>query len=177
MKKYSYLLKIALFELFLIIFDQLSKYWATNFLKGKNDFEIIKDVLCFHYLDGGNTGAAWGMLSGKIVLFILFTLLAIIIICKFMCNIYQLMKQKDKYAIRFLNISMALLMAGAIGNLIDRIVHHYVIDFIYFKLINFPIFNVADCYVTVSCICIIIICAFKIDEEEFNYIISFKNKK
>ena len=136
MKKYSYLLKIALFELFLIIFDQLSKYWATNFLKGKNDFEIIKDVLCFHYLDGGNTGAAWGMLSGKIVLFILFTLLAIIIICKFMCNIYQLMKQKDKYAIRFLNISMALLMAGAIGNLIDRIVHHYVIDFIYFKLIQ-----------------------------------------
>lgn len=176
MKKYGYLIKIGLFELFLIAFDQLSKYWATNFLKGKNDYEIIKNVLCFHYLDGGNTGAAWGMLSGKIVLFILFTLIAIIIICKFMCNIYKLMKQKSKYAIRFLNISMALLMAGAIGNLIDRIVHHYVIDFIYFKLINFPIFNVADCYVTVSCIFIIIICAFKIDEEEFNYIISFKNK-
>ena len=61
MNKYKYWLKIALFEMILIIFDQITKYWAAISLKGKNEFNIIKDVLCFHYLDGGNTGAAWGM--------------------------------------------------------------------------------------------------------------------
>lgn len=174
MKDYRYWAKIALFEAFLIAFDQLSKYLAILCLKGKNDFEIIPNVLCFHYLDGGNTGAAWGMFAGKTVLFIVFTLIAIVLICKFMSNTYQLIKNNDNFAIRLLNIFMALLMAGAVGNLIDRIAHNYVIDFIYFKLINFPIFNVADCYVTISCIFIIILCSFKINEDEFNQILSFK---
>ena len=52
MNKYKYWLKIALFEIILIIFDQITKYWAAISLKGKNEFNIIKDVLCFHYLDG-----------------------------------------------------------------------------------------------------------------------------
>lgn len=68
-------------------------------------------------------------------------------------------------------------MSGAIGNFIDRVVHGYVIDFIYFELIHFPIFNIADCYVTVSCIAIIIICLFKIKEDEFNKIIQLKKQK
>lgn len=177
MKKYRYLAKIGLFELLLITFDQISKYWATIRLKGKNDFDIIKDVLSLHYLDGGNTGAAWGMLSGKIIVFIIFTIFAIIVIAKFMWNTYRLLKRTNKLSIKILNLSLALLMAGAIGNLIDRIIHGYVIDFIYFKLINFPIFNVADCYVTVSCVLIIIICAFKLNEEEFNYILSLKKEE
>ena len=66
------------------------------------------------------------------------------------------------------------MLAGAVGNFIDRIVHGYVIDFIYFKPINFPIFNVADCYVTVSCILIILTCIIKIKDEEFNKIFTLK---
>lgn len=177
MKKHCYLAKICLFELFLIALDQISKYWATICLKGKNDFDILKDILSLHYLDGGNTGAAWGMLSGKIIVFIIFTIIAVIVIARFMLNTYRLLKRTNKLSIKLLNFSLALLMAGALGNLIDRIVHGYVIDFIYFKLINFPVFNVADCYVTVSCVFIIIICAFKLNEEEFNYILSFKKEE
>ena len=80
-------IKLCILIAILVIFDQLTKYWATIMLKGKEDFVIIKDVLVLHYLDGGNTGAAWGMLSGNILLFIVFTLIAIAIILLFIRNI------------------------------------------------------------------------------------------
>lgn len=175
--KCLYGMKIGLFAAFLILFDQISKYWATICLKGKNDFAIIKDVLCFHYLDGGNTGAAWGMLSGKRILFIIFTIIAVAFICIFIRNISNLFFSTKASVYRVLNAFLVLLMSGAIGNLIDRVVHGYVIDFIYFELINFPIFNIADCYVTISCIGIIFICLFKVKEEDFNKIISIRNVK
>lgn len=173
-------IKIALFVTFSVFFDQLTKYLATIKLKGKNDFVIIKDVLELHYLDGGNTGAAWGLLSGKILLFIVFTLIAIAIILIFIRNLNGIIY--DNYSLKksnmiFLKYVMAVLASGAIGNLIDRIMHQYVIDFIYFKLIDFPIFNVADCYVTIACIFIIIICLFKLNEDEFNQIFTFNRKR
>ena len=61
--------------------------------------------------------------------------------------------------------------------MLDRIIHGYVIDFLYFKLINFPIFNVADCYVTVSCIFLIIMSIFFIKDEEFSMIFSSKKEQ
>lgn len=175
-KKSFYMAKISLFIAFLIMLDQLSKFWAETCLKGKNDLIIIKDVLCFHYLDGGNSGAAWGMLSGKRLLFVVFTLIAIVFICLFIRHVTDLYLASNKTIYIIFNVFLALLMAGAIGNLIDRIWHSYVIDFIYFELINFPIFNVADCFVTISCIGIIFLCIFKINEEDFNKIISIKRK-
>jgi signal peptidase II len=60
--------------------------------------------------------------------------------------------------------------AGAIGNMIDRVLKHYVVDFIYFELINFPIFNVADCYVTISAALLIISIMFIYKEEDFKFI-------
>ena len=173
-------IKISLFVAILVFFDQLSKYLATINLKGKGDFVIIKDVLVLHYLDGGNTGAAWGLLSGNILLFIVFTVIAIMIISIFIRNINGIIHSNcslKKTNLIFIKYMLALLISGAIGNLIDRIVHQFVIDFIYFKFINFPIFNVADCYVTVSCFFIIIICLFKLKEDEFNQIFSFKLKR
>lgn len=168
--------KISVFVAFLVVLDQLSKYVAYVCLKGKNDFIIIKDVLHLHYLDGGNKGAAWGMLSGKIILFIIFTLIASFFICLFIRNSISLYNHSHNKSIKILCVFLSVLLSGAIGNLIDRVVHGYVIDFIYFKLINFPIFNIADCYVTVSCVVIILICLFKINEEDFNELISFKKK-
>ena len=173
-------IKIALLVAFLVTFDQWTKYMATIRLKGKNDFVIIKDILELHYLDGGNTGAAWGLLSGKTLLFIVFTIFAIVMISLFIRNINVMLYNNNlegHFTLIFMKYMLALLIAGAIGNLIDRIVHRYVIDFIYFKWIHFPIFNVADCYVTVSCIVIIIICLFKLKEDEFNQIFSFSLKK
>lgn len=173
-------IKLGLFMAVLVIFDQLSKYLATITLKGKDDFVIIKDVLVFHYLDGGNTGAAWGILSGNILFFIIFTIIAIVVISIFIRNINRIIY--SNYSLKnsnliFIKYMLAVLISGAIGNLIDRIVHRFVIDFIYFKLIDFPIFNVADCYVTISCFFIVIICLFKLKEDEFNQIFSFKFKQ
>lgn len=176
-KKCLYGVKIGLFTAFLIILDQISKYLAATYLKGKSDFVIIKDIFCFHYLDGGNTGAAWGMLSGKRLLFIIFTLIAVFFICIFIRNISSLYFSTHKRIYHILNIFFVVLMSGAIGNFIDRVVHGYVIDFIYFELIHFPIFNIADCYVTISCIAIVIICLFKIKEEDFNKMIQLKKQK
>ena len=176
-KKNIYRLKIGFFMFFLVVVDQVSKYLANTHLKGKNELVIINKVLNFYYLDGGNRGAAWGMFSGKIVMFIIFTIIAIFVISIFMKNIYGLIVETDRNLFRGLNVCMALLMSGAIGNLIDRVVHNYVIDFIYIKFIDFPIFNVADCYVTVSCALIIILCLFKVREEEFNQIVSLKSLK
>lgn len=170
-------IKTALFTVFFILVDQLSKYLSTIYLKGKNDVILIKNVLCLHYLDGGNTGAAWGIFSGKIIIFIVFTIFAIILISVFIRNIQILLANNyslNTIPLKILNYALALLLAGAVGNLIDRIIHGYVIDFIYFQLINFPVFNIADYYVTVSCVVIILICFFKINEKDFNAIFSLK---
>ena len=73
---------------------------------------------------------------------------------------------KGQAAIPPIRIVAVLIVAGAIGNMIDRVVHQYVIDFFYFKLINFPIFNVADIYVVVACILFILLMLFYYKEEE-----------
>ena len=67
-------------------------------------------------------------------------------------------------------ITCTLLVSGAAGNFIDRVRFGYVRDFIYFKLINFPVFNVADCYVTVSVVLLIILILFVYKEDDFNFL-------
>lgn len=76
-----------------------------------------------------------------------------------------------------IRIVAVLIVAGAIGNMIDRVVHQYVIDFFYFKLINFPIFNVADIYVVVACILFILLMLFYYKEEELGQIFPFMKSK
>ena len=71
-------------------------------------------------------------------------------------------------------ITCILLAAGAIGNFIDRVRFGYVRDFIYFKIINFPVFNVADCYVTVSVIIFIILILFVYKNEDDFAFLSLK---
>jgi signal peptidase II len=70
---------------------------------------------------------------------------------------------------RFLPLNLVIvgIFAGAIGNLIDRIWHSYVVDFFYFRMINFPVFNVADIYVTVSMLGLIVLLMFYYQEEDF----------
>ena len=66
-----------------------------------------------------------------------------------------------------LRLCLVFLSAGALGNMIDRILHRFVIDFIYFKIINFPIFNVADIYVTVSIAVLVVLILFYYKDQEF----------
>ena len=77
----------------------------------------------------------------------------------------------------WLKVILLLFVAGAIGNLIDRICQNYVVDFFYFKLIDFPIFNVADIYVTVAAIMFIVLCLFYYKEEDFEFLFPDKGKK
>ena len=75
-----------------------------------------------------------------------------------------------------LHVALVFITSGAIGNLIDRVRLDYVVDFIYFSLINFPIFNVADIYVTLSTIYLVILLLFVYKESDLEFL-SFRTKK
>ena len=136
--------------------DQITKALAEARLK------IIGDAFVFSYLR--NSGAAWGMLSGKINLFLVFTVIVMLIVTYVIINLPATRKYTP------LLITCTLLVSGAVGNFIDRVRFGYVRDFIYFKLINFPVFNVADCYVTVSVALLIILILFVYKEDDFGFL-------
>lgn len=160
MKKWKSIMILVL----LVIIDQVTKFWAKSTLEGKDPFIIIKDVFCFQYLEGGNTGAAFGLFQGKIGLLSLSSLLVFLIL---VFVIFKIPKEK-KY--NLLELTVTVLAAGALGNLIDRVMHNYVIDFMYFNLIDFPIFNVADCYVVISAIALFLLFVFYYKEEDLNFL-------
>ena len=164
MKKKTLLyLKMIAFVVILVILDQISKFVATANLMGKSKYIVIKGLLSFNYLEGGNKGAAWGIFSGKILMFVIITIIAIVIISIFMRNITGIMCNEGKSAtLMVLQYTFGMLMAGAVGNLIDRVVNGSVVDFICFEFIDFPIFNGADCYVTVSCVLIVVMCLLEL---------------
>ena len=70
-----------------------------------------------------------------------------------------------------MEVCLVMVMAGAAGNLIDRVFHGYVVDFLYFKLIDFPIFNVADCYVTVGTALLLVLFLWYYSDEEFDMLL------
>ena len=146
--------------LFLLVFiDQLTKQLAKYFLADTDGFSVIPGVFSFQYLE--NRGAAFGMLQNKTVFLTLLTFIIMILIG------YIYIKLPDTKHYMPMQYTLILIVSGAVGNFIDRIVNHYVIDFFYFELINFPIFNVADCYVTVSAILLFFLCLFYYKEEDF----------
>lgn len=142
--------------------DQITKVLVESKLMGKPDFKVIGDAFVFSYLR--NEGAAWGMLSGKINLFLVFTVIVVLLVTYVIINLPVTKKYVP------LLITCTLLVSGAAGNFIDRVRFGYVRDFIYFKLINFPVFNVADCYVTVSVVLLIILILFVYKEDDFNFL-------
>lgn len=156
----------------LVIIDQLTKQWAVKTLKDSDPIILIKGVLQLYYLPSGNTGAAFGILSGHRVLFLFIAAAVVGVI------IFLLFRLPDDKRFNILRILLLFIAAGGVGNMIDRLVLSYVIDFIYFYLINFPIFNVADCYVTVATIVLALLIIFKYSEEDFRILEqSFKKKK
>ncbi len=151
-----------------IFLDQYSKYWAVNNLKDSNSRVLIDGALELYYIV--NTGSSWGMLAGQKAL-ILFISVIIVALCLFM--IFK--SPEDVKYIPF-NVALSMIIAGGIGNGIDRIRYSYVIDFIYFKLINFPVFNVADIFVTCGAALFILLILFKYKEKDL-YFMKFNQKK
>lgn len=127
-----------------IALDQVSKYFAQTRLQEIGSYPIIENV--FHLTYARNTGAAFSILRDKQLLLILFTFLAIALL------IGMLFKNVNVGGHFLVNYSLAFIIGGAIGNLIDRMRLNYVIDFFDFRLINFAIFNVADVFVVCGAI-------------------------
>lgn len=152
----------------LVALDQYTKYLAVIHLKDKHAFIIINGVLELNYLE--NKGAAFGMLQNQKAFFIFVAVVILSVIG------YVLLKMPNHKKYRILHLLLSLIAAGAIGNMIDRIRLNYVVDFIYFVLINFPIFNVADIYVTVSTAILVILLLFVYKENDLSFI-SFKSKR
>lgn len=146
----------TIFILFLLL-DRITKKWAAVTLP-KGDIDIIPDTLTLHYLE--NRGAAWGIFQNAFWLFFIIT----IVVVGVMVYFYARIPFTRRYW--YLRFTIILLSSGAIGNFIDRACWHYVVDFIYVEAINFPVFNVADCYVCIAAALLIHSFLFYYKEEE-----------
>ena len=152
----------------LIGLDQYTKYLAQTLLKGNAPLILIKGAFQLEYLE--NRGAAFGMFQNQKAFIVVTGIIILIIVGYCYC---RLPAQRKYNPLRVLSVVLA---AGAVGNMIDRIWHGYVIDFFYFSLIDFPIFNVADIYVVVSMIALVLLIIFGYKDEDFSFL-SLKKKK
>lgn len=162
-RRYANYVKALAVAFGLILFDQLTKLTAVENLKGQKPFVIIDGVFQLEYLE--NRGAAFGIFQGKQIIFILSVFLISAAVIWFFSRVPM--------ELRFLPLQVCgvLVFAGAWGNCIDRLSHGYVIDFFYFILIDFPIFNVADIYVTVAAFLLVILLLFYYKEEDLDRIL------
>ena len=133
-----------------------------RYLKDQPSIELIPGVLELFYLE--NRGMAFGLLQDQYWLFAMMTVLFLIVM---VIVFYKLPKTR-----RFLPLFAVLtvLTAGAVGNFYDRFLNHYVVDFIYVSLINFPVFNVADIYVTVSVAVFLLLYLLYYKDEDFAFL-------
>ena len=154
---------IVLLALVLLAADQLSKLAAYVLLRGKNGTILLPHVLELQYLE--NEGAAFGILRGRQWIFVLFAALIMLLVIWFCRRI------PDRKEFRPLLYLAAILSAGALGNMADRILHTYVIDFIYLSFIDFPVFNIADMYVVGSCIGFLYLILFRYKDEDLKQIL------
>lgn len=152
----------------LIAFDQYTKQWARVYLKDKPAYNLINGILELNYLE--NQGAAFGMLPNQKVFFVFVAIVILFVVG------YVLLKVPDQKKYTILHFLFSLIVAGSIGNMIDRVRYDYVVDFIYFVRMNFPIFNVADIYATVSAVVLLFMLLFIYKEKDL-YFISFKQKR
>ena len=170
MKKHaSYILLSAFCSVLLILADRVTKAAAVRHLKDQEPIRLIRGVLELKYLE--NHGAAFGMLQNQQWLFAVLTVVFLVIAVWF----FRKVPKTKKYLP--LSVCVTFLVAGAIGNFIDRVVNKYVVDFIYFSGINFPIFNVADICVSLSVIVLVLLLLFKYQEGDMSFLKAKKEKQ
>lgn len=156
-------LKALIGAVLLIALDQWTKYMVLLHVKPIDSIPLIPGILSFTYHE--NRGAVWGIMQGQISILIVTT----VIILTVVLWIYSRIPDTKKY--RWLHFIAVLVIAGAIGNFIDRLFRHYVVDFIYFELIDFPIFNVADMYVVIAAFLLIFVSVFIYKEDsDFDFL-------
>ncbi len=145
----------------LVFLDQITKIAAVRYL-ADGPFSVISGVFELRYLE--NHGAAFGILQNQQWFFYVITVVFLVVIG----IVYAKIPMTAYY--RTLRILCMVLAGGAVGNLIDRVMLHYVRDFLYFSLIDFPIFNVADIYVTCGAIALFLLILFVYKDEDFEFL-------
>lgn len=144
-----------------LLLDQIIKIFVINNMNLFDSINIIDNFFNITYVR--NTGAAWSILSGSTLLLIIISLIALVAIYLYFI--------RNNNLNRLESISYGLLIGGILGNLVDRIIYGYVIDYLDFKIINydFPIFNIADICIVISIILIgIIVIVGEINEGNKN---------
>ena len=134
MKKIRWIL--AFTALLLVVLDQIIKQWARDYLMPVGTIPLIDGLIGFRYAT--NAGAAFGLFQGGRWFFVILTVVVLAVIL-----VYEFKLPYTKQNI-WVRIPLTLMLAGAIGNFIDRLLFGYVVDMFEFLFINFPIFNVAD---------------------------------
>ncbi len=144
----------------LVFIDRITKNLASANLMGSEPIRLIPDVFELRYLE--NRGAAFGMLQNMRILFVIVGIVFIGLVIYFLIRL----PATEKY--RALRVCLVFIGAGALGNLYDRLAQDYVIDFLYFIYIDFPIFNVADIYVTCAAVYLIILFLFIYKDDDLD---------
>ncbi|ATH65487.1 MULTISPECIES: signal peptidase II [Staphylococcus] len=147
--KRQYYIGISLFiTIVILILDQITKYIITKTMQIGDSFELIPNFL--NITSHRNSGAAWGILSGKMAFFYIITVVILIVLI-----VFYIKEAKHNL---LMQVAISLLFAGALGNFIDRVLNGEVVDFVdtYIFSYNFPIFNVADSSLTIGVLLIII---------------------
>lgn len=150
-----------------VLFDQWCKFLAVTYLKVNGPVSVIDGVFELNYLE--NRGAAFGIMQNRQYFFVI----CAAAVCLVIVYLYGKLPLEKKYAP--LRVCAVLIWAGALGNMVDRMRLNYVIDFFYFRLIDFPIFNVADCYVVIGCVLFAMLIIFYYrDDHEFDFLMEKK---
>lgn len=130
----------------LVVIDQVIKYFIIYGLQPVGVYELIPGLIRLRYVE--NTGAAFGILQARTGLLIAMTIIVMAI------GFYILFFQKLNGRVQY--TGAVLILSGGIGNLIDRIARHYVVDYIEFVFVDFAVFNFADFLITIGAILLII---------------------
>lgn len=129
-------------SIIILCIDQISKLLVVNLLTKTDSITIIKNFFYLTYIN--NDGAAFSILVGKRIFLILIAVLVIVMLIRYI--------KKNNIQNKLELVSISLIIGGSLGNLMDRVVRGYVIDFLDFKIFNynFPIFNLADTFIVIG---------------------------
>ncbi len=129
-------------SIILLCIDQISKLLVVNLLTKTDSITIIKNFFYLTYIN--NDGAAFSILVGKRIFLILIAVLVTVMLIRYI--------KKNNIQNKLELVSISLIIGGSLGNLMDRVVRGYVIDFLDFKIFNynFPIFNLADTFIVIG---------------------------
>lgn len=139
-----------------LVSDIVTKLWASNSLAEVGMIPVINNVFNLTYVE--NSGVAFGMMRDKRIIFVS---MSVVILAVLALYFY---KTKNKNA--WIKLGTALIFSGSIGNMIERVSKGYVVDFLDFSLINFPVFNIADIAVCIGAAALVVHFLFYSEEKK-----------